>query len=150
MTDAPIAPHRRLELRRTYPANRDRVFAAWTKAEALKTWWGVSDGYTVTSAEVDLRVGGRYRLEMTPPPGRPVTVLTGEYRLIQPPEKLVFTWGFENAAASETSLITLQFLEQGANTQIILTHEYHGPEGLGLEFRQGWEMMFTGLAQVLV
>ena len=150
MTDTPTAPQRRLELRRTYPANRDRVFAAWTQAEALKTWWGVSEGYVVTSAEVDLRVGGRYRLEMTPPPGRQVTVLTGEYRVIEPPGKLVFTWGFEDAAAGETSLITLQFLEQGDHTQIILTHEYRGPEGLGPDFRQGWEMMFAGLAQVLV
>src|SRR5689334_254804 len=88
-------PARVLQLRRTYPASRVQVFAAWTQIEMLKRWWGVAEGYTVPVAEIDLRVGGKYRLGMLPPNGEKLFMLSGEYQVIEPPEKLVFTWGLE-------------------------------------------------------
>jgi uncharacterized protein YndB with AHSA1/START domain len=145
----PRSPTRSLEVRRTYAAPRERVFAAWTQADALKQWWGVADGYTVSIAEVDLRVGGRYRLGMVPPDGSPVVVLTGEYRVIQPPEKLVFTWGFEGQADPADSLITLHFHGRGDHTDLTLLHEYHGAEEMAANFRRGWEGMFARLAHAL-
>jgi uncharacterized protein YndB with AHSA1/START domain len=51
---------------------------------------------------------------MLSPNSDQLIVLTGEYRVIQPPEKLVFTWGFESEEASAESLITLRFLARGA------------------------------------
>ncbi len=52
-----------LNLRRTFKAPRPEVFRAWTDPEELKKWWG-PEGYATPSAEVDLRVGGKYRLGM--------------------------------------------------------------------------------------
>jgi uncharacterized protein YndB with AHSA1/START domain len=85
-----------------------------------------------------------------PPNSDQLIVLTGEYRVIQPPEKLVFTWGFESDEESAESLITLRFLARGAQTEIILTHEYRGPEELAKQFRMGWEGMLARLDHVLV
>jgi len=75
-------------------------------------------------------------------------ILTGEYRNIRSPEKLVFTWGFEGEDGPD-SLITLRFLARGNETELILTHEYLGPEEMAQNFRQGWEGMFERLSQVL-
>ena len=52
-----------LIIKRTFQAPRERVFAAWTQAEALKKWWG-TEGHTVPSVEMDFSVGGKYRVEM--------------------------------------------------------------------------------------
>jgi len=142
-------PIRLLEVKRMFPAPREKVFAAWTRPDALKRWWGVSEGYTVPIAEVDLQVGGKYRLAMMPPDGKQVIVMSGEYRVIQPPEKLVFTWGFENEEGGMESLITLQFVAHGNQTEIILTHEYYGPEEAAKNFRQGWDGMFARLSRAL-
>jgi uncharacterized protein YndB with AHSA1/START domain len=139
-----LNPAQSLEVRRTFAAPREKVFAAWTRAEALQKWWGVAEGYTTPLAEVDFRVGGRYRLGMLPPGGEQMTILSGEYRLIQPPDKLVFTWGFEGQEGPE-SLITLRFLTRGTQTELILTHEYQGPAEMAKNFRQGWEGMFGRL-----
>ncbi|MFQ6031063.1 MAG: SRPBCC domain-containing protein, partial [Dehalococcoidia bacterium] len=51
-----------LRLNRTYPAPRELVFSAWTDPERVKHWWGVEPGYSTPIVEIDLRVGGRYRL----------------------------------------------------------------------------------------
>ncbi len=138
-----------VEVRRTYNASPEKVFAAWTQPEFLKKWWGVADGYTVPIAEVDLQVGGKYRLGMLPPNGDSLVVLTGEYRVIQPPQKLVFTWRFENRGETAESLITLVFLARGHGTELILTHEYRGTEAMAKEFRMGWEGMFARLEHAL-
>ncbi|HLF89844.1 MAG TPA: SRPBCC domain-containing protein [Anaerolineales bacterium] len=143
-----LSPIRSLEVRRTFAAPREKVFTAWTRADALQQWWGVAAGYTTPLAEVDCRVGGRYRLGMLPPDSDQMIILTGEYRHIQPPEKLVFTWGFEGQNGPE-SLITLRFLARGSQTELILTHEYQGPKEMAQNFRQGWEGMFERLGQAL-
>ncbi len=56
-----------LRLNRTFAAPREKVFQAWTQPEHLRNWWGMGAGYTAPIVEIDLRVGGRYRLGMQPP-----------------------------------------------------------------------------------
>src|SRR5258708_3600885 len=109
-------PARFLELRQIFKTTREKAFAAWTQPEMLKKWWGVDEGTSVPIAEVDLKVGGKYRLGMLPPNSQTVIVLTGEYKVIEPPEKLVFSWGTEGQEADGESLITLRFIAQGAQT----------------------------------
>lgn len=89
---APAAsPRVRLEIRRTFEAPREKVFEAWTLPEALTQWWG-PEGYATPSAEVDLRPGGRYRLGMKKLPDGEIFYLSGAYREVRAPEKLVYTW----------------------------------------------------------
>ncbi len=113
-----------LSVRRLYHASRERVFRAWTVPEQLKKWFAVAEGFTTPIADVDLRVGGRYRLGMQPPGDDGVLIVGGVYKQISPPEKLVFTWRWESPNADEPeTLVTVEFNEQGNDTEVILTHE---------------------------
>ena len=141
------SPQRTLEIRRTFPAAREAVFQAWTRPEMLRRWWGVAEGYTTPLVEVDLRVGGRYRLGMLPPDSDDLIILTGEYLAIEPPDRLVFTWGME--AQDSVSHITLEFRGRGAQTELVLTHRYEGPAEYAENFRQGWEGMFDRLGKTI-
>ena len=59
-----------LRVTKTIAAPRDLVFKAWTEPERLKQWWGVEANFSAPIAEVDLRVGGKYRLGMLAPGGK--------------------------------------------------------------------------------
>jgi len=68
---------------RTLPAGRSRVFSALTEPDELAKWWGPS-GFTAPSFEIDLRVGGAYRIAMQPPEGE-LFYLVGEFREVGRP-----------------------------------------------------------------
>ena len=68
MSAIAIDPLQTLKLARVFPAPRERVFRAWTEPAELMRWWGPV-GFTTPSAEVDLRVGGKYRIAMRRPDG---------------------------------------------------------------------------------
>jgi uncharacterized protein YndB with AHSA1/START domain len=139
------SPSRILEVRRIFNAPPQRIFEAWTRPEALQRWWGVAEGYTTPLAEVDLRVGGSYRLGMLPPDGEDLLILVGEYQAIEPPDRLVFTWGLEG---QQPSLITLRFIARGSRTELVLTHNYEGTEEMAARFQAGWNGMFERLAKI--
>jgi uncharacterized protein YndB with AHSA1/START domain len=109
-----------LVLRRRLPAPREDVFRAWTQAEQLRRW-SCPVGFEVVEAVVDLRQGGRYRLGMRSPAGEVFTT-SGVYREITPPERLVYTWRWEDPEALET-LVTVEFEDLGPETGLVLRHE---------------------------
>lgn len=76
-----------LMARRIIPASPARLFEAWTTAEHLRAWWGPR-GVRCTNAEIDARLGGRYRIENTLPDGRVVWIV-GEFLAVDPPDRLV-------------------------------------------------------------
>jgi uncharacterized protein YndB with AHSA1/START domain len=112
-----------LRLSRLIAAPRDRVFAAWTTPEAIKVWFGPED-CRVLKAEVDLRVGGEYSFSLSTQRLGEIKV-SGRYREVTPPAKLIYTWRWEGHSelAAGTSLVTVQFVPSGAETEIRLTHE---------------------------
>lgn len=110
-----------LEVRRRFAAPRERVFAAWTSAEALKRWHAPEDAI-VLDAGVDFRVGGRYHVQMRGTDGS-LHLVAGRYREIEPPRRLVLTWRWESNPDATESLVTVEFLERGGETEIVLTHE---------------------------
>ncbi len=122
-----------LRVSRTFSASRERVFAAWTDPQQLKTWWG-PHGFTTPSAEIDLRVGGGFRLAMRSPDGKSI-LLTGTYREVSPPTRLVYTWQFEG---SEITLVTVEFNDRGNATEVVLTHEKFASEEARASHQQGW------------
>ena len=126
-----------LRLSRTFAASRERVFRAFTDPEELKHWFGPSDEYEVPVAEVDLRVGGRYRLDLRTPSGNLYRV-AGVYREIRSPERLVYTWRWEVGDDVGETLVTLEFRSLGGSTEVSLTHErFPTPAARDLH-RGGW------------
>ena len=137
-----------LQLKRTFAAPRARVFRAWTDPAELKKWWG-PHGYTTPSAEVDLRVGGAYRLAMKPPEGT-VFYLSGTYREVRPPERLVYTWNWEkhDMTMGET-VVTVEFLDRGGSTEVVLTHEFFPNAARRDGHQKGWTACLERLEQAL-
>ena len=108
---------------REFDAPKDLVYKAWTTPELIKLWWSGDRG-TVTSADVDLRVGGRWRYVMTASNGFEVA-FHGEYREIVPNERIVATEVFEGMPnAEEAAVVTTNtFTEKnGRTTLTILAH----------------------------
>jgi uncharacterized protein YndB with AHSA1/START domain len=136
-----------LELRRTYPTPRERVFRAWTDPEQVKKWFGPK-GCTCPEAELDLRVGGRYRFVLEEPDGR--HIVAGEYVEISAPERLVFTWKWEHVPQdSPETLVTVEFLPKGDGTEMVLTHERFPAEDLRDLHNQGWASSLECLDELL-
>lgn len=126
-----------LRLTRTFAAPREKVFRAWTDREALKKWFAPSEQYTTNIPELDLKVGGRYRVEMKSPDGK-VHCVAGTYREVRKPEKLVYTWTWENEPAMGETLVTVEFRDRGSSTEVILTHELFPNEKAREEHKKGW------------
>jgi uncharacterized protein YndB with AHSA1/START domain len=112
-----------LYLTRVVPASRERVFAAWTTPDAVKAWFGPGD-CEVIDAQIDLRIGGKYSIMLSTERMGQCSV-RGQYKEVQPPEKLIYTWRWEGSAelTDATSLVTVQFVPAGSATEIRLTHE---------------------------
>lgn len=127
-----------VRLRRILRARREKVFEAWTDPRQLEKWFAPSDEFKVHIRRQDLKAGGAYRFEMDK--GRGETFrLEGAYRLIQPPDKLVFTWRWHDWEGSQPdSVVTLEFLERGESTELILTHEMLPDAPSRERHSQGW------------
>jgi uncharacterized protein YndB with AHSA1/START domain len=128
---------------RTIRADREKLFHAWTDPEALMHWWRMDgEGWAFAGATIDLRVGGRYRLGMTSPDGKS-HVAVGEYREIQQPARLVFTWDWEDPSSrvGET-LVTLEFKDAGnQQTEVVLTHDRFADAARSRSHEQGWTQL---------
>jgi len=133
-----------LVVRKTIRATAERLFAAWTISEQLKQWWG-PQGVKCIDAEVDLRRGGRYRIGNQLPDGK-ILWITGEFEVIEPPRKLVYTWRLEPETKS-SERVTVQFEPCGEETEVIVTHECISSEELREMHQQGWQGCLEGLAK---
>jgi uncharacterized protein YndB with AHSA1/START domain len=132
-----------LELSRRFDAPRERVFE----------WWAAQRGWKGSGAEVELRPGGRYRLSMRDPENDVEHTVGGEYREINPPERLAFTWTWESnpeqMAGSDETLVTVEFRVDGEGTEVVLTHSGFANEEIKGMHEQGWNGTFNSLEQVL-
>ncbi len=138
-----------LNLTRTYSAPREEVFRAWTEPEALKRWFAPSDEFSTPIAEVDLRVGGAYRIGMKPPDQEDMFIVVGTYREVQPPERLVFTWSWEEGMDVGETLVTVQFRDLGGSTEVVLTHELFPNEQARDKHNEGWSGCLERLEKIL-
>jgi uncharacterized protein YndB with AHSA1/START domain len=132
-----------LVVRRTIRATAERIFAAWTQPEHLLAWWGPRP-VTCSGAEVDLRVGGRYRIVNALPDGTSVTI-SGEFREVAPPSKLVYTWR-TGPSLDESSLVTVRFEQRGDATEVTIVHDQIPSEAIRKSHELGWNGCMEGLA----
>ena len=109
---------------REFNAPKRLVWKAYTTPELIKRWWSGDKG-TVTSAEIDLRVGGQWRYVMTANQGFEVA-FRGEFREVVPEERLVNTEIFEGAPDPDehAGLVTVMFTEKDGRTYLETLCEY--------------------------
>lgn len=107
---------------RDFDAPRRLVYKAWTTPELVKRWWHANRG-TCTTADIDLRVGGKWRSVMVTDSGFEVA-FHGEYREIVPDERLVHTEVYEGAPpgpdGEEATLNTVTFEDLGGGTRVTM------------------------------
>ena len=110
-----------VSITRFFDAPREDVFDAFTNADAMCEWYG-PETFTCPRVESDARVGGKYLIEMRSPDGAPF-IVSGVYREIQSPKKLVFTWAWlEGKAFGNESLVTINFIAKDGGTEMTLHH----------------------------
>lgn len=132
----------RLVVRKVIQASREEVFAAWTDPESIRVWMCPGDIVTA-EAHLDPRVGGSYRIIMKSPTG--AFHHTGEYVVVEPPSKLVFTW-ISNSTGNQPTLVTVELLERGAACELVLTHERFPTPEVTARHKGGWGQIVEKLA----
>ncbi|MGH7433497.1 MAG: SRPBCC family protein [Candidatus Methylomirabilales bacterium] len=133
-------------IRREFAAPKHLVYRAWTTPELITRWWAGKRG-TVTVADVDLRLGGKWRWVMIAGGGFEVA-FSGEYREIVPNERLVYTERYE-AVPGPGILCTLEFAEKGGSTTVTLLSECGSRQvrdmilASGMEggMQEGWDLL---------
>jgi uncharacterized protein YndB with AHSA1/START domain/uncharacterized damage-inducible protein DinB len=136
-----------LRLTRVFAAPRERVFRAWTEASELTKWFHPSAEYTTRVRDLDFRVGGVYRIEMHHQSGK-VSTAAGTYKEIAAPERLVFSWHWEEKPNPEETLVTVDFRSLGDSTEVTLTHTLFSSENERTMHAHGWEGCLTVFSQV--
>ena len=134
-----------MQVRRRIPASREVVYEAWIDPEGLREWMCPGD---VISAEavLDVRVDGSFRITMRSKAR--VHEHVGIYRIVEPPEKLSFTWsGMDNP--NEITLVTVEFVDQGDACELVITHERFTKTDVAQRYEMGWGTIATKFASYL-
>jgi uncharacterized protein YndB with AHSA1/START domain len=126
----------------TIAASAHRIFEALTDPDQRKAWWGTEGRFQTTHMESDLRVGGKWAMSGTGLGGRPFTV-RGEYRAVEPPRLLAFTWLPSWQPNATESLVRFELFEKDGVTTVRLTHCGLTPEGA--QAHQGWPQILGWL-----
>jgi len=158
MATAKQTPEFTVQIKRTFAAPREKVFAAWARREQLEQWMcRDASAHTVIHHQQDIRTGGRYLMEVRDPAKGEIYWGQGVYREVKPPEKIVFTWSWTKATPDGVQLhpdspetqVTIEFIARGNSTEVVLTHATFGTAKDRDEHNQGWNGCFDVLATVL-
>jgi uncharacterized protein YndB with AHSA1/START domain len=133
---ASIAGTQSLEIRRKLEAPPARVYDAWTTPELLTRWFAPSPDFAVIVHRAETHVGGKYRIEMRHASGKS-HIVVGEYRELNRPTRLVFTWAWEGSPMTDT-MVEVEFRPSGSGTEVVLTHSRFATEAERDEHLKGW------------
>ncbi len=133
-----------LEMTRTFEAPPERVFDAWLS----KSWgeWAGPRGVTGEVVLMEAKIGGRYRMNMHIPGGKTLSV-SGVYREILRPTKLVFTWKWETE--ENETLVTLAFRATETGTVMTVRHQGFAQVEERESHHNGWNGTLDRLAEHL-
>jgi uncharacterized protein YndB with AHSA1/START domain len=135
-----------LHIRRLIPAAPEFVFRMMTEPELLAAWWGPR-GFSVPSVELDARVGGTYRITMQPPEGDAFFLL-GEFREIDPANRLVYTFQWDPPAADDReTVVTVSMRDVGGSTEVVVDQGPFATEERRALHNEGWGDTLDRLAE---
>jgi uncharacterized protein YndB with AHSA1/START domain len=135
-----------LRIERQFNASSEAVFQAWTRSDQVVQWFAPTREFTVAVPVMDVRVGGKYRIEMTNPDGEMYTAI-GEYLEIAEPGRLHFTWGWEGGDGDMS--VTIDLAGQDGKTDLVLTHDKFPDAGSRDHHNEGWTDCLDCLADFL-
>jgi uncharacterized protein YndB with AHSA1/START domain len=137
-----------LELTAVLPAPRTLVFEALTDPDKLAKWWGPS-GFTCPGVNFDPHVGAGYRIAMQPPDGD-LFYLSGEFREVEPPTRLAYTFRWEDPDPDDQeTVVTLSLTDLGESTELVLSQGPFATEPRWALHQAGWTDSFAKLCSEL-
>jgi uncharacterized protein YndB with AHSA1/START domain len=139
-----------LTITRVLDAPRALIFSMWTDPSHIKQWWGPR-GYTTLFCEMDLRVGGRWRVESRRDDDGSTTAEEGVFREVVEPERLVFTheWDSEKGKPGSETLVTVTFAEHEGKTTMTFRQDGFTSMRVRDGHGEGWSESFDMLAEHL-
>jgi len=128
---------------RMFDAPRERVFAAWARAEHLAHWFGPR-GFVIIACEADARPGGVFRLCLRAPDGKEYWV-RGEYREVVPPERLLITCTADDhkGVPRMEEVIDVKLTEQNGRTQLRLHATARGTTPEAIPMLEGMDAVWA-------
>lgn len=146
--EATVAEGQVLCLICTVPAARTAVYNALSDPRELPKWWGPR-GFSVPSVQFDPRVGGSYWIAMQPP-GKDLFYLLGEFREVDPPACLAYTFRWDPPDSDDRQTVArLSLQDRGDRTDVLLTQGTFATEDRLRLHAQGWNDCFERLEEVL-
>lgn len=141
--------NRILLLKRTFDAPRAVVFKAWTQPEHVTRWWG-PHGFAVISCAMDVRAGGAWHIRMRGPKGQDDRQHL-VYREIVEPERIVFSYAFEdaNGKRGHETTVTVTFEEFGDQTMLTLHQAIFATADMRNAHVSGWGDALEHFAEYL-
>jgi uncharacterized protein YndB with AHSA1/START domain len=137
-----------LTLERVLPAPRPAVWEAMTNARQLAQWWGPA-GFSIPEIEFDPSVGAEYRITMQPPEGEPFH-LNGEFREVDPPSRLSFTFNWEPPDPDDReTLAEVRLIDKGGSTEVQFSQGRFATEERRSLHDGGWTDSFEKLERLL-
>jgi uncharacterized protein YndB with AHSA1/START domain len=137
-----------LHLERLLPAPPDIVFRMHTEPELLAKWWGPK-GFSSRTIELDVRVGGVYRIEMQPPHAASFT-LSGEFRQVDPPTRLAYTFHWDPPDPDDRETVAaLSLRDTGTATQLTVDQGSFATNARLAVHQQGWSETLDRLHELL-
>ncbi len=135
-----------LLVRRTIRATPERLLEAWTTPEQFVQWWD-PENVTCPGVEMDLRVGGAYRIGNRLPDGNEIWI-GGTFERIAPPSELVFSWQLEHTD-TPPERVTVRFEPRADVTEVVVFHERLPDEARRADHEAGWIGCLDGLVAYL-
>ena len=143
-----LAERPSLTLTRRFHARPEKVWAAWTDPEKLIGWFCTSKAKPGSfRADLDVRVGGRYRIGFDMESGEHSEV-GGAYREVVANERLVFSWAWHSTPERE-SLVKVELKPDGAGTLLTFHHEQFFDQTARDNHERGWIELFGSLEKYL-
>ena len=139
----PQAERQELRFTRRYPVACEKVWRAWTEPQALSAWFGPGEPHSVLVADLDVRVGGRYRIRFRTPDGEEHEV-GGSYEEVVPQRKLVFSWAW-HSTPDRVSRVTVAMRPEAGGTVLDFLHERFVDAQARANHERGWTGTFVKL-----
>ena len=137
-----------LHLELVLPAPRSVAFRMHAEPELLARWWGPK-GFSAPSIDLDLRVGGRYRITMQPPDGD-AFVLVGEFREVDPESGLTYTFRWEPPDPDDRETVVVFALRDlGESTALTIDQGTFATEERRALHEQGWTESLDRLRELI-
>ena len=137
-----------LHLERALPAPRPLVFRMYAEPDLLAQWWGPT-GFSAPSIDIDLRVGGSYRIAMQPPDGN-LFFLAGEFREVDPVARLAYTFRWEPPDPDDReTVVVVSLRDLGESTALTVDQGPFATEGRRALHEEGWTQSLDRLQELI-